>query len=283
MRRLLRRIRRRLRGGPDAADRALRLQIERAGGSLQPIRPGEGWRRWRNRALRTHAEVDEAVAELRRLGLVPHQDAPKNWDHLVALGEILSRTDRDARVLEMGAASYSPLLVWLYQYGYRHLNGIDLGHGEPSLRGPIRLERMDLQHTRYPDSTFDAIACLSVIEHGVEVTAYLAEARRLLKPGGLLVTSTDYWADPIDTAGKVAYGVPVHLFTSSEIEALVETARDFGFDAHPAPDLACEERVVHWARLELDYTFVVLTLVANRPPRDTSATSATSNGLGVRP
>lgn len=261
--RRLRRLRRRTPAPLERSERELRRSIERNGGSLQPARPGPGWQRWRNRALQSEPEVDEAITELTRIGLVPHPDRPKNFDHLVALGEILSHTGADANILEMGAATYSPLLVWLYQYGYRNLNGIDLTHGEPTKRGPIRFERMDLQHTAYPDASFDAIACMSVIEHGVDVAAYLAEARRLLRPGGILVTSTDYWPEPLATEGKTAYGVPVHVFTEPEVRALLQIAERAGLVTEQPVDLSSRDKVVHWARMDLDYTFVVLTLVAS--------------------
>ncbi len=208
-------------------------------------------------------EVDAAIAEATRAGLVPHHDRPKNWDLLVALGTILDRTSSDARVLEMGAARYSPLLVWLYQLGYRRLHGIDLVWPGVVHRGPITFEPGDLTRTSFDPASFDAIACLSVIEHGVDLDAYLREARRLLRPGGILVTSTDYWADGVDTTGREAYGGPVRVFDRSSIEAMLESARTKGFRTDGEVDLRCEDRVVRWERMDLDFTFLVFTLVAN--------------------
>ena len=72
--------------------------------------------------------------------------------------------------------------------------------------------------TRFDPETFDVVTCLSVVEHGVDLDGYFREAARILKPGGALVTSTDYYPDPIDTAGKHAYGVPVKIFNRAEIE-----------------------------------------------------------------
>ena len=104
------------------------------------------------------------------------------------------------------------LLPWLFLYGYRHLRGGNLVFAKPICRGPIVYEHMNITRTRFPDATFDAITSLSVIEHGVDLRAYFGEMARLLKPGGLLITSTDYFEPAIDTAGSRPTGCP---FTSS--------------------------------------------------------------------
>jgi len=67
----------------------------------------------------------------------------------------------------MGAPSYTRLLPWLALYGYRDLQGIDLVWKAPARTGPIRFQPMDLTRTTFPDRSFAAIACLSVVEHGV--------------------------------------------------------------------------------------------------------------------
>lgn len=167
----------------------------------------------------------------------------------------------------MGSPRYSPLLGWLYQFGYRSLTGIDLVYTEPSRRGPIRLLPMDLTATSFPDCSFAAIACLSVIEHGVDERAYLREAARLLVPGGVLVTSTDFWPEPVDTRGLEAYGQPVRLFDRAAIESHVETAGEFGLRPIQPIDLTVQDKVVHWERFGLDYTFCVLLMRRDRPRR----------------
>jgi SAM-dependent methyltransferase len=251
---------RRLLGRParTPGERAFRLAIKRAGGSLHPGPLQDVWRRWLNAALRTAPQVDAAVAALREAGLVPHRDQPKNWDALVALGTILEAVPRGGRVLEMGATQYSPLLGWLYQYGYRRLTGIDLVYQDTIQHGPIEYQRMDLTATTFEDRSFDAIACLSVIEHGVDVDRFLAESTRLLRPGGILVVSTDYWPEPIDTGDREAYGHPVRIFDRAALLDLVARAGALGLVPLGAMDLDAEDRVVTWQRMDLQYTFAVL-------------------------
>jgi SAM-dependent methyltransferase len=245
---------------PHSSEIRLRDEIIAVGGSTSPRRPPGSWRSWINRTLRSHTEVNAAIAAIREAGLVPHQDAPKNWDGLVALGTILDRVPRRAAVLEMGAARYSPLLPWLYQYGYRSLVGIDLVYSRPSRRGPIRYMPMDLTATSFDDRSFAAIACLSVIEHGVEVEAYLREAARLLRPGGVLVTSTDYWPTGTVVPRARAYGHPVHVFDRPDIERFLAAASRRGFRPVVPVDLEAAERVVRWDRIGIDYTFLVVVL-----------------------
>jgi SAM-dependent methyltransferase len=237
-------------------------------GHLAAGRPTE---RAENAVLRTLAEREAAVAEVERLGLPLYDDRPKNWDSLVALHAILSRTDASSRVLDAGAVPNSVILPWLAMYGYHDLVGINLDVKRPFAIGPIRYDHGDITRTEFADASFDAITCLSVIEHGVPVDSFLAEMARLLKPGGVLVTSTDYWHAPVDTAGLVAWGAPVKVFQADDIRALVECARSLGLTPTGELDLACEERVVHWKRMRLDYTFVVLTFerarsVHHNPP-----------------
>jgi len=231
------------------------------------------WWRWRghdprarparvpeNAVLRTIAERERAVDAIEQLGLPKYDDRPKNWDSLAALSAILARTGPDARVLDAGAVPNAVILPWLAMYGYRDLVGINLDVKRAFEVGPIRYERGDLTRTEFADASFDAITCLSVIEHGVPTDAYLAEMARLLKPGGILVTSTDYWHEPIATDGKVAWGAPVKVFQPAEIRSML--ARGDAFGLRPTGELAyvCDEKVVHWKRMRLDYTFIVFTL-----------------------
>jgi Methyltransferase domain len=241
---------------PPDGNRAFRRRLAAEGASLHPRRPRRTWQAWVNRVLLTQADSSAAVAEITACGLLPHQDTPKNWDLLVALGLILDRTHPGDPILEMGAPSYTRLLPWLALYGYRDLQGIDLVWKAPKRTGPIRFQPMDLTRTSFPDRSFAAIACLSVVEHAVDIQAYLLEAARLLRPGGLLVTSTDFWCEPVDTADLTAYGGPVRIFTPADIESWLPLAESVGLVPVRPLDLACDERVVYWERLGLRYTFM---------------------------
>jgi SAM-dependent methyltransferase len=257
------RVRRRLHLEPriGETERRFRKSLRNQGVDLgQHPRPSDQWHRWRNRPLKSRAEVDAALAEAAACGLPVHPGDEKNWDLLVALGSILSATSRRDAVLEMGATHYTKLLTWLYLYGYRRLVGIDLVTPHDVVDGPIQSYRMDLTRTTFKSGAFSAIACLSVIEHGVAFDEYIAEAWRLLRPGGVLVTSTDFWCAPLDTEGKEAYGTPVRIFQPADMRSLLDTADRAGFRLDASFDLTCGDQVVTWERVGLSYTFVNLVL-----------------------
>lgn len=226
-----------------------------AGRLLQPPGPNIA-----NGTLKTRAEWEAAFENAKRLHVPLHRGPEKNWDHLAAVTTILANTNRSARILDAGAEIYSNVLPALFLYGYRELYGINLTFTDPTRRGPIRYIPGDLTRTPFPDEHFDAITCLSVIEHGVPLPDYFREMYRLLKPNGLLITSTDYYPTPIDTRGKVAHGTPIKIFSKPEIQAALELARSVGFQTTGNLDLECDEKPVRWDPFGLEYTFVLFTL-----------------------
>ncbi|MGF1479215.1 MAG: class I SAM-dependent methyltransferase [Cyanophyceae cyanobacterium] len=211
-----------------------------------------------NTVLQTRRCWQDAVEQASRLGLPLHQDLPKNWDSLIALNAILQRTTASARVLDAGAETYSVILPWLALHDYRQLIGINLAFAEPVYKEPILYEYGDLTQTKYESNSFDAIACLSVIEHGVDIHHYFREMSRLLKPGGVLVTSTDYYDEPIDTENKIAFGVPLRIFSRSDMQDILSTAAQFDFELTSPLELNCQEKAITWQALS--YTFVVFTV-----------------------
>lgn len=220
--------------------------------------------------LRTTAMWEAAVAEARHLRLPLHRDLPKNWDALGAVAAVLERADdgsRSARVMDAGSARYSPVLPWLRLYGLgeaeESLLGINLEFGRPVRRDGVTFRHGDVTATGLPDGSLDAITCMSVIEHGVPIEPFLRESARVLRPGGVLCVSTDYDQEPPDTTGRTAYGSEVRIFGPADIRELVATADAVGLDLvgdlSTSDALSHEERPVHWERVGLDYTFILLT------------------------
>jgi SAM-dependent methyltransferase len=223
-------------------------------GSTTPDTRGH-WVR-ENSTLKSSEEWRRAVDQVRALGLPPHGDLPKCWDSLAALQGILKKTDRNSAVLDAGGELYSVILPWLYLYGYRNLTAINLAFDCPTRRGPICYETGDITRTRFADEQFDGVTCLSVIEHGIDLDAFFGESARILKPGGVLVVSTDYYPRPINTEGFFAYGRPVHIFCREEIEEAFAIARRHGLKLTGPVDLECTETPVEWPGFSLKYTYL---------------------------
>jgi SAM-dependent methyltransferase len=213
-----------------------------------------------NGVLKSRAEWQRALEQAKTARLPLHRGDEKNWDHLAAVFAILGETTPSARVLDAGAEFYGNVLPTLFAYGYRDLYGINLSFTEEARRGPIRYQPGDITQTVFADSSIDAVACMSVIEHGVPLEGYFREMYRVLKPGGLLITSTDYYPTAIDTEGKMAHGAAIKVFTKSEVQEILRLAQDVGFESTGEVDLECSERPVRWEQFDLDYSFVIFTL-----------------------
>lgn len=220
--------------------------------------------------LQSEAQWRSATTEALSLGLPLHHDRPKNWDALGAVGAVLGLAGAEQRgslrVLDAGSARYSPVLPWLRLYGLGEapgaLLGINLEFGRERRRDGVVFRFGDATATDLPSGSCDAVTCMSVIEHGIPIGGLFAEAARLVRPGGILVVSTDYDQDPPDTTGITAYGVPVRIFGPDGVRGLVAAADDAGFALVGELDdeaLTHPERPVHWKRTGLDYTFILLT------------------------
>ena len=213
-----------------------------------------------NVALADRATALEAERMLTDARLPTHPDRPKNWDGFLALFHTLSGAGPLDPVLDAGAERYSNFLPALRRLGYQDLTGINLSFDAPFQQGGIHYQPGDITRTGFPDRSFAAIASLSVIEHGVDVPAFLAEASRLLRPGGLLFLSFDYWITQVDTGGQSAYGVPIRIFTQEDIIALLASARRLGLVLDHEADFTCRDQAVHWQRFDLRYTFANILL-----------------------
>ncbi len=93
------------------------------------------------------------------------------------------------RVLDMGAGD-GDTVRYLRGLGYDAL-GLDLDPGED-------VERGDLLRSPYPDGDFDAVVSQCAFLVSGDVTGALAEARRLLRPGGALLLSDVFFTSPAE-------------------------------------------------------------------------------------
>ncbi len=211
-----------------------------------------------NAVLRRTSEVENAVQVLLKLCLPLHPTKTKNWDALRALRTIARLGNNDSQVLDVGCGPFGGVLLrWLQRLGYQNLYGCDISLGGDVQSGVIQYLKRDLENTGLPSNRFDFITSLSVIEHSIHIDEYFKEMSRLLKPGGMLLNSMDYWPETIDTSGVYPYGGKfgeMRVFSSEDIDRIFESASQAGLVLVDGVDLTVAERVVHWHNRK--YTFI---------------------------
>jgi 2-polyprenyl-3-methyl-5-hydroxy-6-metoxy-1,4-benzoquinol methylase len=101
---------------------------------------------------------------------------------------------RPGRILDVGCGS-GLFLYRMHQLGWS-VTGLDFddkaiayAKAQYSKHG-FELFQTDLAGARFPDNSFDAVTMNHVIEHVPEPVKFLAEVKRVLKPGGRLVAVT---------------------------------------------------------------------------------------------
>lgn len=209
-----------------------------------------------NCALKDFATVNTSTAIAVKHQLPTHEDQAKNWDNLVALWHVTMTTDPNMPIMDVAATEGSAFLPALAKFGYKTLVSINIDEPNPRLVNGVSYMLGDCTKTNFNDGYFGFIACLSVVEHGVDVDAFMAESARILAPGGYLLVSTDYWQDPVDTYNQMAFGCPVKVFTSQDIADMIVVATTHGLEITTHVDLSCDQRVVNW--IGMDYTFINL-------------------------
>jgi SAM-dependent methyltransferase len=226
--------------------------------------------------LLTKSQIEDARAELRRrslhfvtprreralrklhlLGGVSVGDLRKSWDVLKTAQFIEKNVPRGACILDIGACGSESLCIFS-RLGYSKLVGIDLDSRILHMPRPSRHVIGDFMTLPFQKDTFEAVSAISAIEHGFHPEALLAELRRVIKPGGYFVASTDYWPDKVNTDGIKAYGMSWLIFSRAELMKFVEQAAEFGFSPVGTIHSDSREKTIDWMNRE--YTFAWLAL-----------------------
>jgi len=239
-----------------------------------------------NCVLKSWDDVVEAKKNLNLLGLPPHPDTIKSWDTWKIINFTKKFGNKESHLLDVGCNG-SPILPYLRLLGFHNLYGCDVDleirkrrfarrilNKVSNSRSQKILDDMllnkdnfynlmiqDLEKTNYDSEMFNFISSLSVIEHGVNINNYFLEMSRILKNGGYLLTSTDYWPEKIEIQSNV-YQRPGGdvIFNKNEIENLVTTAKKHSLNLCEPIDYSFGEKVVHWKKTGKDYTFIFFCL-----------------------
>ncbi len=235
--------------------------------------------------LKDWQELGECINTVELEGLPLHSTVQKNWDHML-IRKIVMPMDRNVPIVDLGCGrGYT--LRFLRALGFKDLWGIDFAidwrlHAhqtrvmirEGRWSPPYHLKRGNICDSALASNAFGVAVSVSTIEHGVDIDGFMAEAYRLLNERGVLIVTTDYWHQKIDTAEAVhAFGLPWKILDRDEVSALVESARRVGFELLEGPESIppCESAPVIWQRRR--YTFIGLAF------RKGLGRSANQNGL----
>jgi len=194
-----------------------------------------------NKFLKTRTEVDQCTAWLKKSSLISHHFTCKDFDIANICQEL---TDGD--LLDMGSNGSWILhnAVKMGIKGKKH--GIDLGKPEFSAYGVVYIQG-DLMVTPYYGKSFDTITCLSVIEHEVDFDKLAKECSRLLRKGGILYVSFDYWNPKVDTTdvGTKLYGLKWTILDSSDVSKLEVALGKQGLNMTSNMDWTTQDTVIN--------------------------------------
>jgi ubiquinone/menaquinone biosynthesis C-methylase UbiE len=120
-------------------------------------------------------------------------------ESLLKINEVIAdaiKIDRDDRILDAGCG-YGGTAMWLAKKYQARVVGVNLSPDQikraryyaqkQNLEHLVKFEQQDFLKTQFPDASFDVVWAQESIAHAPDKRAFLAEAYRLLKPGGKLV------------------------------------------------------------------------------------------------
>jgi len=143
----------------------------------------------------------------RYLGVNSNEEERNSW-----LAEKLTSLPHGLRLLDAGAGelrnkkfcshlNYVSQDICQYDGGGNGSSGLQTGKWDTSRIDIVS----DITNIPEPDGSFDVILCSEVFEHLPDATKALDEFQRLLKPGGLLITTAPF--------GSLVHFAPYHYAT----------------------------------------------------------------------
>jgi ubiquinone/menaquinone biosynthesis C-methylase UbiE len=147
---------------------------------------------------------------------------PENQAKVRGVLETLRRRCSGGKMLDLGCGT--GFLIALARDLFEEIHGVDVTQAMLDLvdrsSGNITLHRVAAEHLPFPDASFDLVTAYSFIHHTHDYWAVLAEACRVLKPGGICY---------VDLEPNKAFWDAVSALPSGkapELSAIVRKARD---------------------------------------------------------
>lgn len=234
------------------------------------------------KVLQDKQEITNAIQWLQARDLLQHTEKSKNFD-LAAIYTVLDSKSKNISVVDLGCgvSKYGCVtLNSLAKAGFKNLLGIDMyvpwyarvatwiAHIRLGIwKNPYILKQGNICQTKLPSSSVDFAILLSVIEHGVPLEDLMKELARIIKSGGKVYISTDYWPSDnsmtemtfISTGSYGNIPMPWKIFSLEDIRKLIELANKAGFELKTPVDIpAVKDKPVSWHGH--NYTFISLVL-----------------------
>lgn len=213
-----------------------------------------------NEFLKTKNQILTSTEWLIQNAFTTHPISCKDW-------ELKQMTERltDGDLLDMGADGSFVLHNAILKGVTGRKVGIDLIEviGTNKAEG-VEYFVSDLMQTDLPNDSFDTIVCASVIEHEVDFRKFANEVRRLLRVGGKLIVSFDYFDPKPDTTKMKLYSLSWNILDRNDVLNLVY---DFAFNDMALTsdiDWTLQDAVINPAYCSpapVSYTFGILEFI----------------------
>lgn len=214
-----------------------------------------------NNFLKTRQEVEDASKYLADNGLIASGLSCKNWE----IAQVIPYL-KNGRLLDMGSDGSVVLenAVKLNLHGRKV--GVDLAYKENRFTHEgLELYKMDLMETVFNDGSFDTITSLSVIEHEVNFEKFANEVSRLLRSGGKLYCSFDYWQPKPDYEKRKLYSLDWNILDKADVINLVTHLARCNLAATGEIDWTTQDAVINSTFCspvsEVSYTFGILEFI----------------------
>lgn len=197
-----------------------------------------------NKFLQSRADIDEATKYLEDNGLVQSGISAKNWEVWQVIPYF-----RDGNWIDLGSDGGVLLdnLVRKNITGFKV--GVDLAYPLTQMesnyaKGFDRIKG-DLMDTGLPTGLFDYATSLSVIEHEVDFSKFAKEVSRLLKSGGHLFVSFDYWQPKPLYEKRKLYKLDWNILDKQDVLNLMYALEESGMRIVGHPDWALKDAVIN--------------------------------------
>lgn len=213
-----------------------------------------------NQFLKTRDEIVESTQWLIRNGYMSHIISCKDWELRKIIESIYT-----GPLLDMGADGSFVLHNAIKKGLAGEMAGVDLAPvvGINKAAGATYYQA-DLMDTGLPDESFRTITCQSVIEHQVDYARFAKESSRLLKIGGTLIVSFDYWSPKPDTTKMKLYSLDWNILDANDVTRLILEMQRNNMELTGTIDWTLGDAVInpsYCSPADVSYTFGILSFI----------------------